>query len=233
MAANGITFESLPREVHALVQSSLPPIDVKNTRLTSSTCSRVYHLHYQNVYLSASSRDITVLRAIADSPSHRNDVEELVWDDARLATKPQRFDPYSNDDGDDSDDEAADGACPGWFRRGCERSLQDLKDTPCLDGPLPQHLRKRTLLRPAWDLDQCWEFYKVLLADQEEVLQSGSDIEALRYALQQFPSLRTITITPTAHGKLFIPACLTPKIRSFPENLIYPIPNPLAVLRFW
>ncbi|CEJ93480.1 hypothetical protein VHEMI09065 [[Torrubiella] hemipterigena] len=225
MAATGITFESLPREIHALVQSSLPPVDVKSTRLASTACSRAYRLHCQRVYLSASSRDITVLRAIADSPSYRNDVEELVWDDARLVTKPRRFDPYSNDDDDDdSDDEAADGTCPGWFRRGCERSIQDLKDTPCRDGPLPQHVRKRTLLRAAWDLDQCWEFYKALLVDQEQVLQSGSDIEALRYALQHFPSLRTITITPTAHGKLFMPAYQTPKIRSFPENLIYPIP---------
>lgn len=39
-------------------------------------------------------------------------------------------------------------------------------------------------------------YYQELVRQQDEVLASGTDIEAFLYGLRQFPSLRTVTVTP-------------------------------------
>lgn len=119
----------------------------------------------------------------------------------------------------------SDDSRPSWFRRLCKLSERMLKASPGLDGPTPYHMRKRDRWQAAWDLDTCWTYYQNLLADESQVMDSGADKAAMRYALTAFPSLTKITLTPAAHGLLFTPIYETPMIRSLPDQLIYPIPR--------
>lgn len=54
-------------------------------------------------------------------------------------------------------------------------------------------------------------------------MNSGTDLEALRYGLERFPALRRITITPTAHGWLDSPLYEIPMICAFPLGFTYGI----------
>lgn len=74
-------------------------------------------------------------------------------------------------------------------------------------------------------LIESWAYYQQLIRQQDEILQSGTDITALAYALSRFPSLYRVTVTPAAHGFLFNPLYATPIIREFPIGFNYPIPR--------
>ncbi|KAH8646915.1 hypothetical protein BX600DRAFT_443884 [Xylariales sp. PMI_506] len=74
-------------------------------------------------------------------------------------------------------------------------------------------------------LGLAWAHYEVLLQQQEEVLSSGVDADALRYGLKRFPALERVTITPAAHGRLNEPLYETPMIRSLPYEFNYPMPQ--------
>ncbi|RDW56947.1 hypothetical protein BP5796_13014 [Coleophoma crateriformis] len=78
---------------------------------------------------------------------------------------------------------------------------------------------------PDLSLSQSWNYYEKLLELQEEVLSSAADADGLSYALERFPSLRRIVITPGTHGQLDEPLYKTPAIRSFPQGFNYPIPH--------
>lgn len=51
------------------------------------------------------------------------------------------------------------------------------------------------------------------------------------WRLRRFPNVRTITITPAAHGRLFYPLFETPMIRAFPPGFNYCIPRGWPVLQ--
>lgn len=57
------------------------------------------------------------------------------------------------------------------------------------------------------------------------MLLSKAHVRALEEAwrLRRFLAVRTITITPAAHGRLFYPLFETPMIRAFPPGFIYPL----------
>ncbi|KAK8050316.1 hypothetical protein PG994_012046 [Apiospora phragmitis] len=61
---------------------------------------------------------------------------------------------------------------------------------------------------------------------------SGAHIRAYEdaWVRRRFPALRTITITPAAHGRLFHPLFETPMIRAFPPGFIYNVPRGWPVL---
>uniref|UniRef100_A0A0D2YDW6 F-box domain-containing protein n=1 Tax=Fusarium oxysporum (strain Fo5176) TaxID=660025 RepID=A0A0D2YDW6_FUSOF len=48
---------------------------------------------------------------------------------------------------------------------------------------------------------------------------------AFLYALERFPNLTTIEVTPAAHGQLYMPLYTTPMIRELPYGFPYPIPR--------
>jgi hypothetical protein len=56
-------------------------------------------------------------------------------------------------------------------------------------------------------------------------MASKTDENVVRYALQQFPKLKRVIVTPAAHGYLFGPLYKTPMIWSFPYDFIYPVPR--------
>lgn len=82
------TLERLPPELQASIQSWLSSFDIKRLRLASRKCNKCFQLPADRVCLSANSRNIQALLAIADHPIYRLKVQELVWDDARLLRKP-------------------------------------------------------------------------------------------------------------------------------------------------
>ncbi|KAJ5411381.1 uncharacterized protein N7487_005740 [Penicillium crustosum] len=74
-------------------------------------------------------------------------------------------------------------------------------------------------------LSECWEFYRILIRQQGDVLAGKSDKEAFIRGLKRFPVLIKVTVTPAAHGFLFNPLCQTPMIRSFLGGFNYPTPR--------
>jgi hypothetical protein len=156
------------------------------------------------VFLSANPLNIEVFRAIADHDSFRRGVVEIIWDDTLLANEIELNDNRRNTLSIYASIGLVEGV-PEWFQRICEWNLEWAPDAR------EKHLSVET----------SWSYYHQLLQGQEDVLNSGADLEALRYGLERFPALRRITITPAAHGLLDSPLYETPMIRAFPPGLNY------------
>ncbi|CAG8159107.1 unnamed protein product [Penicillium salamii] len=156
---------------------------------------------------------------------------------------------YSDDEDEDEDEDDEGGGdpynqlrksskfkikdCPMWFKAGCAASVENAfwrqaNDDDGIDGIDMEHpdyksIRKLGSIGPP--LSECWEFYRTLIRQQDNVLAAKSDEEAFIHGLKQFPALTKVTVTPAAHGFLFNPLYQTPMIRSFPEGFNYPIPR--------
>lgn len=178
-------------------------------------------LRLDRVFLSANPLNIRVFRAIADHEHFRHRVTEIVWDDARLIETNYSFGQsnYSVGQGLLRAKHIPED-CPAWFERARVDALEERFDI--VEGGW----NGNTIPDDAMSLEDCWQYYKRLLMEQKTVLETASDIEALRYGLQRFPSLRRITLTPAAHGvSIGNPLYQTPMLRAFPETFAYPIPR--------
>lgn len=194
----------LPIElIHAII-ALLPNRDIKSLRLTCTLLSRVAHLRFKRVFLSANPLNIKVFRAIADHDSFRRGVVEIIWDDTLLANEIKLNDNRRNTLSMFASMDHVEGV-PEWFQRICAWNLEET--------------RSRTDYRLS--VETSWSYYHQLLQEQEDVVDSGADLEALRYGLEHFPALRRITITPAAHGLLDFPLFKTPMIRAFPPGFNY------------
>ncbi|KAH8696179.1 hypothetical protein BGW36DRAFT_451291 [Talaromyces proteolyticus] len=197
----------LPLELLTSIFELLPNRDLKNARLTCRGLSNAARLRLNRVFISANPRNI-------------EGVVEVVWDDSLLAITRDYRDFYMGGGyqySDSSDDETSPGndKPPDWFRRELEENLEHVLTGRVVpdDPDLPIHVataQRAAALIPA---KEAWS----------TVLTSEADVSALRYALERFPSLRRVTITPAAHGVLFHPLHQTPMIRDFPRELNYPI----------
>ncbi|KAJ6785856.1 hypothetical protein PWT90_10402 [Aphanocladium album] len=214
----------LPRELLAIVVSHLTNGDIKCLRAASRGTERLVALRIRRVFLSANSRNINVLRAVADHEALRHGVTEIVWDDARLkASKYAVGDGFYEKEKTKHDDVVVAGDdCPLWFKEGRQTSLAYLfnlhpADEEEVAGLMPKN---------SPSLVECWNYYKTLIQDQQAVLETGADADALKYGLARFPSLKRVTLTPTAHGP-FVgePLYHTPMIRDFPRHFGYPLPE--------
>ncbi|KAF5874874.1 uncharacterized protein Bfra_003323 [Botrytis fragariae] len=201
-------------ELLTAIISYLPNPDLKSLRLTCKALGEEVPLHFDRVFLSANPRNIEVARAIADNENFRKGVQEIIWDDALLVHEIVRPNeaihllaesPRAEDDP------------PTWFIRACKDNIENLKNL--------KRDRKRPKTREFLPFSESWSYYETLLEQQEEVLISGADVNALTYVLERFQSLRRITITPAAHGSLDRPLYETPMIKSFPKGFNYPIPR--------
>lgn len=63
------------------------------------------------------------------------------------------------------------------------------------------------------------------LGDQSSVLDSGSDADALLYSITRFPSLKRITLTPSAHGVMVVPLYGALMLPAFPNGFAYMPPG--------
>ena len=221
MASSGLVL--LPAEILALVVSHLSNNDVKSLRLT---CKRVHaktKLRLDRVFLSANPRDVQVFRAVADDDTFRHGIVEIIWDDAVIQDTAREHDgtEYNVYEADEDEEEEYPGV-PPWFSRACEKNnfelrsryIDDVLDRPerALSAQLPVH--------------ESWERFQEWRAEQRRVITTGADVAAFRYGLARFPSLRTITVTPSMHGyNIGHPLYDTPAIRSFPPGFNYPLPR--------
>ncbi|KAK4038019.1 hypothetical protein C8A01DRAFT_48313 [Parachaetomium inaequale] len=166
----------LPTELLVSISSSLPNRDIKSLRLTCRRLFSTASLRLTRVFLSANPRNIDVFRSITDHETFRQQIVEIIWDDARLESRQrERYAGSYFLDLDNGRYYQFSGQCPRWF-------------------------------------------FNLVLA-------SGADVDAFRYGLKRFPSLKRVTITPFAHVRLLTPLYETPMIRAFPPGFIYLIPH--------
>ncbi|KAF7547408.1 hypothetical protein G7Z17_g7733 [Cylindrodendrum hubeiense] len=236
-------FSLLPPELLDTVVSQLPNSDIKSLRLTSSFFHSRVRLRLDRVFISANPRNIEVLRAVADHEVLRKGVTEVIWDDASLMktlepSHPDLYVDYSDldpgsewdssgsepDSDSNSDQGSAKKFCPGWFKFARQGNIE-LNYHGCPDVDHPVHVLRQKQVDNSMRLHDSWSHYQTLLKQQDAVLTSNADSDALVYALLRFPSLRRITITPAAHGFIFMPLYETPMIRDFPYGFNYPIPR--------
>ncbi|RBR26460.1 uncharacterized protein FIESC28_00754 [Fusarium coffeatum] len=191
----------LPRELQDAIFTILKPDDIKNLRVTCITLAKALPLHFNRVFISANSLNIQVFNAIANHEVFRHQVSEIIWDDARLLAG---FELAWGDNSDTQD------GVPLWFIEG----RSDYGDRGHYVYP-KNHL----------GIKESWAYYKPLLDDQQQVLASNLDLEAFKFGLRQFTSLKRVTITPATHGTHWRTLYRTPMIRAFPPGLDYPLPK--------
>ncbi|KAM3532694.1 hypothetical protein NHJ13051_000157 [Beauveria bassiana] len=212
----------LPEELLVNVISHLTNREKKCLRTVNSIFKRLSPLRFDRVFLSANSRNIDVFRAIADDDELRHGVTEIVWDDGRL--KDCRYSP-DNDLDDEFNERATEAIvagpdCPYWYKMVRLFSLAHAMGLSTNRMALPE------LPNNIISLTDSWKYYKMLLQDQKAVLNSNADVQALKHGLMRFPSLKRITLVPSAHGP-FVgrPLYETPMLRDFPPNFGYLLPR--------
>ncbi|KAF5647004.1 uncharacterized protein FTJAE_1835 [Fusarium tjaetaba] len=242
-------LQGLPNELLASICSLLCNLDVKSLRLTCRALRDKSYLRFDRIFISANPRNVEVFLAVANHDVFRHRVKEIIWDDTLLREIPITDDRgscgYSEDESDSdasAEDESDSDACPEnedkeqiskAFVRLCKDSIfltegrltyRDWyqSDSEAHIGTLNEVQNQRDNLMPTRD---SLAYYTDLLHQQSELLSSSADEEAFRYAIQRFPQLTKVTITPAAHGFLFMPLYETPMVRAFPSGFVYPIPR--------
>ncbi|CAG8061745.1 unnamed protein product [Penicillium salamii] len=225
MATQSPWLLRFPPELSSSIVSFLPNRDVKSLRLTCKALSDISPFSSARVFLSASSLNIEVFRAVADHPKFRHEIREIIWDDARFVSapliwesvrpiiEPERMEINSNEE------------CPIWFTEDCAENRYTIKHRKYRDVDRPDHVARQHQLDAQMPLKACWKYYQQLLDDQRSVIRSEDDEKAFLYGLERFPQLERVTVTPAAHGWLFTPLYETPMIRQFPYGFNYPIPR--------
>ncbi|KAM6523251.1 hypothetical protein FSOLCH5_003870 [Fusarium solani] len=213
----------LPLELLEQILFGLPNSDIKSLRLTCTHLHRFAQLRLSRIFLSPNPLNVSVFRAVADHDEFRKKIVEIIYDDARLAHSYETpDDEYYDEDEDDIGDVHG---VPFWFRRIYRENYDAIKSYGREDVKRSHHLevqeRFKALLSPA----ESYKQYQKLVQEQEQIIATNSDADALKYGLPRFPNLRRITLTPVAHGQPQRPFYPTPMIRSLPRGLIYPIPH--------
>ncbi|RBR23673.1 uncharacterized protein FIESC28_03469 [Fusarium coffeatum] len=172
----------LPAELYQKIISCLKKDSVKNLRATCATLNKITPFIIDRVFISANSLNIQVFRAIADSETFRHNVTEIIWDDARLSIEPEDMGEEDRFFGiGDPAKAVTDNGCPFWFK--ARRQDTDVPEFSGQCNPLGYN---------NLSLEASWDYYKGLLEDQRQVLQSGADIEAFKHGLTRFPNLKRV-----------------------------------------
>ncbi|RBR19252.1 hypothetical protein FVER53590_06002 [Fusarium verticillioides] len=218
-------LERLHLEILHQVIYTLPNADIKNLRLTCSYLGNISLPRFSRTFISANPRDIEVFTLIANHDIFRLKVTEIIYDDSRFDHSLRRWSP-------DIIEEYDDPTTPlYWFREAYNSIVRGIDAEEGENDYIP-HVKEAFKTRCT--MRESWEVHCKLKSQQDEVLVSGRDADALRYGLWRFPNLKRVTLSPAAHGILGRPLYPTPTIRSFPEGLIYPLercwpkPDPLG-----
>lgn len=217
----------LPLEIYDHIISDLDNAQKKNLRLTCTVLRFRTPLRLERVFLSANPRNVEVFCAIADHDVFRRGITEIIWDDAclpglveRHADHPINYEAYHHGEGIMERE-----TCPTCFARSCQENIDEISNRKGPDGDLPQHLETDKQVEAQLPLEVSFAYYQGLLLQQQSVLSSQADVDALRYGIARFPALRRVTITPATHGVLYSPLYQTPMIRAFPYGFNFPIPR--------
>ncbi|KAJ4254389.1 hypothetical protein NW762_009984 [Fusarium torreyae] len=222
------SLAALPSELFDHIVTQLPNGDIKSLRLTSSALHNLVPLRLNRVFISANPLDIKVLREIADHEEFRKEVVEIIWDDtyfmnAKDITKPEvaaleEFDMpekvrvHVNHTH----------HCPKWYYRKSRERIAELAKSKGNDTNRPDHLARMRQLAAQMSPHDSYTHYYELAEQQRRVLSSRADVHAFMYVLNRLPSLRRVTISTRAHGRLFTPMYETPTIRAFPFGFVHP-----------
>ncbi|KAH7124602.1 hypothetical protein EDB81DRAFT_209261 [Dactylonectria macrodidyma] len=226
----------LPLEILQLILSELPNYDLKGLRATCIHLSRVVELRFSRVFLSASPRDVNVFRAVADHEQFRKNIVEIVYDDARFAHEMHSTDRnyyihddtafrhYKRQEYQELGDPSASGI-PAWYRRIYRYNSFTIDQYGREDVKRLHHYEVIKRFKIRTNVTESYRLYQMLLREQDQVIDTNSDEEALQYGLERFPNLQRVTITLAAHGSPLRPLYETPMIRSLPRGFIYPLPR--------
>ncbi|OOQ91233.1 hypothetical protein PEBR_01490 [Penicillium brasilianum] len=199
--------------------------DFKSLRLTCKALGEISPFSSSRMFLSASSLNIQVFRAVADHPKFRPEIREIIWDDARFVLAPLTWESlHLSIDPELMEIDAKEG-CPVWFTEECKANRYRMKHRKYCDVDRPDHIARQHKMDAQMPLKACWKYYQELWDNQTFVIGSEDDEKAFLYGLERVPRLRKVTVTPAAHGWLFAPLYGTPMIRVFPYGFNYPIPR--------
>ncbi|UKZ58392.1 hypothetical protein TrVGV298_012260 [Trichoderma virens] len=213
---------TLPPELMKNLVSHLDNRSIKSLRLTCRLFSTI-RLRISRVFLSANPLNIQVFRSIADHDVYRQGITEIIYDDARFC---RSFADHWNELNPESRWLIETPSDKDWFHTERDEHISELENRQDSDDlGRPEHVIRAQQAHAELSIAESWIYYQDLLRQQDEVLATGADVEALRYGLRRFPALRRVTVTPAAHGWLFTPLYETPMIRAFPYGFNYPIPR--------
>ncbi|OGE49728.1 hypothetical protein PENARI_c020G01495 [Penicillium arizonense] len=186
MATQSPWLLRFPPEMISLIVSFLPNKDVKSLRLTCKTLGEITP-SLSRVFLSANSLNIQVFRAVADHPKFRQQITEIIWDDARFVSAPLIWEEAHSIIDPQRLQTNLDEGCPNWFVEQCEENRYMMK-------------RRKNQMDAEMPLKACWKYYSQILNDQKTVIESQDDEKSFLYGLERFPRLKRVTVTPAAHG---------------------------------
>ncbi|KAM0546634.1 hypothetical protein ACHAPJ_010772 [Fusarium lateritium] len=228
-------FQRLPDELIGSICDFLPNSDIKNLRLASRFLGQKSRLRISRVFISAHPRNLDVVRAIADHETFRLGIEEIIWDDATLKPiEPFRReneyrwfdeDEEEGDYGEEDEETIERQEMVKWYGRACLDSVKKAKHRVARVAPRPDTIARQHEIDNAMSYRESFKHFRFLESQQAKILETQADEDVFRHALQRFPRLRRVTVTPAAHGYLFEPLYQTPMIRSLPYGFIYPIPR--------
>ncbi|KAF9778298.1 hypothetical protein IL306_004023, partial [Fusarium sp. DS 682] len=209
-------LDRLPVELLSKIIFALPNADIKNLRLTCTFLGDIALPRLSRIFISTNPQDIEIFTLIADHDVFRFKVTEIIYDDSRF---DQDYDtPHDvymeGDEGDIGDVTGV----PDWFRMVYSYIVNDIDSDEHWFAP---HVKEalKTRCTPV----ESYEVFRKMKREQDEVVASGWDADALKYGLSRFPNLRKLTLSPAAHGihgRLFYP---TPTLRSLCPGLILPL----------
>lgn len=218
-----LLFQKLPNELVKNIFDLLPNRDIKNLRLTCRYLSQA-PLRFDRVFISANPLNIKAFLAVANHESFRQQVQEVIWDDATFTPLGSSGNGLDHDYSSDEEETDYDYQGLSWFQQRCREAIEDVESrlVDKEDGN-----KQQTQLNNLMPWRESLQYYTQLVKEQDHIFESGADKEAFRYALQhsRFPHLTKVTVTPAAHGFLFFPLYETPMIRAFPHGFTYPIPR--------
>src|SRR6478752_4192404 len=229
--ATSIALQALPSELIGAICRLLPNRDIKSLRLTCRYWRQNSLLRFDRVFISASPRNVEVLFAVANHDIFRHRAKEIMWDDAVLelvsskeGDGPCGYSSYETDRDADSEEK---GRISRHFVRLCRDSMFDgtlrLRDKTKEEREKYMKGQMNDLLPSRESL----AYYSRLLQEQSDILESGDDEAALRYAVQRFPRLTKVTVTPATHGVLITPLYETPMVKRFPLRFCVSDPSRL------
>ncbi|EXK82731.1 hypothetical protein FOQG_13005 [Fusarium oxysporum f. sp. raphani 54005] len=208
-------LSGLPHELLSEVINGLPNADIKNLRLTCSFLGTNVLPRLNRAFISTNPRDIEVFTLIANHDVFRFKITEIIYDDSRIdSSRAKRYKGVYEGDTDDPT------RVPYWFQR-VYGSMIHVIDSKEEEYPSFPHIKEA--FKNRCSLAESYAVYRKLKSQQDEVLDSGRDADALRYGLSRFLNLKRVILSPAAHGILERPLYPTPTIRSLPQGLICPL----------
>jgi hypothetical protein len=182
----GPVLSKLPNELLNNIFELLPNHDIKSLRLTCRHLGSHAPLRLDRLFISANPLNISVFLAVANHDSFRNQVREIIWDDATFMSFPD--DDRDSEFGYSSDeneifynmDYETKGDISSWFVQKCKEEIFNAESRLVEKGNDNEQQRQLDNLMP---LREALSYYTHLVQQQDNVIKSGADEQAFRYAL--------------------------------------------------